>query len=77
MITVQPGSAKTIVKWAWLPKRIGNTLIWLEQYEQLFVYEEREVNAIIGNSMATFNVRSWTLVDQRMVKWQRTTGITG
>jgi hypothetical protein len=70
------GSVKTIVKRAWLPKRVANVRIWLEQYEELYVYEERNIESnIITNDgkKAVFIVGNWVKVSEKLIKWAITT----
>jgi len=65
------GSLKTIVRRAWLPKRVNNIRIWFEQYEELYVYEERviESNIKVENKTVSFTVGQWVKVSEKLIKW--------
>lgn len=66
------GDVKTIVKRAWLPTKVANVRIWLEQYEELYVYEERSIESnIITNDgkKAVFIVGNWVKVSEKLIKW--------
>lgn len=70
------GDAKTIVKRAWLPKVVANTMIWLEQYEELYIYEERKIESNIvlpDNKKVSFMVGNWVKVSEKLIKWVITT----
>lgn len=71
-ITPKAGDVKTIVKRAWLPKTVANVRIWLEQYEELYVYEERKIESNIelpDNKRAVFIVGNWVKVSEKLIKW--------
>jgi len=74
---IQPenGAVKTLVKYAWLPKRVANTLIWFEQYEELYVYQEKDIqsNIVINDKAAKFTVGEWIKVSEKLIKWVDTT----
>ena len=70
--TTQPnppknGDTKTVTKRAWWPHRIGEVVIWLEQYSILYVYEERLIPITQGNAA---KVGGWLKVTEKPVKWQ-------
>lgn len=71
-ITPSNGSVKTIVKRAWLPKRVANVRIWLEQYEELYVYEQRNIESnitTIDGKKAVFIIGNWVKVSEKIIKW--------
>lgn len=75
-IEPKSGDVKIIVKRAWLPKVVANTRIWLEQYEELYVYEERKIESKIvlpDNKRASFIVGNWVKVSEKLIKWVITT----
>lgn len=63
------GDTRTRVRFAWLPKRIGEATYWLCQYEELYAYEVRNVAGIVGDTAASFPVGAWVLVSAKPVKW--------
>lgn len=69
------GDVKTIVKRAWFPKIVANTRIWLELYEELYVYEQRQIesNIIHEDKKAVFMVGNWIKVSEKLIKWVITT----
>lgn len=69
------GDVKTIVKRAWLPKVVANTRIWFEQYEELYVFEERQIesNILHEGKKAVFIVGNWNKVSEKLIKWAITT----
>jgi len=70
-IAPEKGSVKTIVRFAWLPKTVNNILILFEQYEELYVYEERviESNIKVENKTVSFTVGQWVKVSEKLIKW--------
>jgi hypothetical protein len=66
------GSVKTVVKRAWLPTKVANVRIWLEQYEELYVYEQRNIESNITTNdgkKAVFIVGNWVKVSEKLIKW--------
>lgn len=64
------GDIKTVAKYAWLPKIINGAKIWLEQYEELFVYKITEIPANIEGKTVKYSVGEWIKVTSRIIKWQ-------
>lgn len=46
------GDVRRVIKFAWLPKRIGDTLIWLETYVAYQRYDDPDL-AILGLGWTT------------------------
>lgn len=63
----QPGQHRLFRKFAWLPKRIGGDVAWLEFYEVLQAYLVDRVVLQIQDKPATFTVGKWTDVSTRII----------
>lgn len=46
------GDVRRVIKFAWIPKRIGDTLIWLEPYVACQRYDDPDL-AILGLGWTT------------------------
>lgn len=73
--TTQPplpkqGDTKIVVRRAWLPHQIGTVVIWLGQYETLYVWNETAVIGKIGDQTATMIAGQWLKVSEKLIKWQ-------
>lgn len=52
-------TTKTVRRFAFLPKRIGNYIIWLEYYKDLYNYE-RSVNVeLVNNKLEETETFTW------------------
>jgi len=74
-ITPKDGDLKTEVRRAWIPKKVAGCLVWLIQYEYLFVYQSNDVKAIIEGKEVIFKVGQWIKVSEALIKWQTTSVI--
>ena len=51
---------KTLIKFAYFPQRIENTIVWLEKYECTYVYKYNYVNYYF----------SWLITDKKLINKQ-------
>lgn len=45
-------------------------MVWLGQYEALYVWDEKTIMALIENEKATVIVGNWLKVSEKLIKWQ-------
>lgn len=62
------GDSKEVVRFAWLPKRIGNTVIWLESYRTLYAWIEAKYVIPLDGQEMSFTYGEWKIVSQQPVK---------
>ena len=65
--TPAANTAKSVIRFAWLPHRIEDKIMWLERYEVLYVREERELIASIAGNPMKFIIANWTKVSERAI----------
>lgn len=72
-VTEQPtpkaGDTRQVTHYAWMPKRLGGVKIWLSQWVELQVWEERIVPVAQGGDMVGVKVGQWVTLTQKPVKW--------
>jgi len=71
---VAPKHGDTMVKVrrAWWPHCIGDVTIWLEQYETLYMYENRAVSVIVAPGVEkVFEIGGWIKITEILVKWRK------
>lgn len=71
------GDLRVVTKFAWFTKRIGNNVIWLEGYEQLWRYEYVPTLMRSGNVIGpTISCPGWKMIGERVPSvghtWQLT-----
>jgi len=69
-ITPKHGDTRTRVIRPLL-KRVNDSWVFLSQIEQLWVYEARQVLAVIEGKQKVFEIGEWVKVTEIVVKWQR------
>lgn len=57
------GTTKRVLKFAWTPVLAENTLVWLEDYYQVYEYRKCHVRGFLG-SLWDFN---WVKVDRELI----------
>lgn len=66
--TIQPkyqeGATRSILRFAWLPHRIGDKKVWLERYEVLYVWCVEKVKGEIEGKAVEFIVGNWKKVSE-------------
>ena len=61
------GDFRTELRFAWMPRAIGSTRIWLERYEVAYVYVISQVTGIIEGKEVKFDVGEWVKVSERIM----------
>lgn len=69
--TPKQGDTKTTVHYAWFPRRIGDNIIWLTQYERLMAWQITQVHALVGTEIKLFEIGKWVKATEIVVKWTR------
>jgi len=64
------GDTRTVTRFAWLPKRLDNCIVWLTQYEMLQVWHEIGLIATAPDGNASFFTGQWVTVGKKPVRWQ-------
>jgi len=59
------GDLKTVNKYAYFPKRIGDKLIWLHKYQEL--YEYREYETMLYRTTIMVTCHKWCLIDTKII----------
>lgn len=65
--TYEVGTTKSEIKFAWMPHRIKDILVWLERYEVLYVYVRKDYPAIIDGNAGQFTTNEWVKVSERRI----------
>ena len=63
----EAGSVRLRRKFAWLPKRVADTWVWMEFYEILQAWLVTPVVLPIKGKPTTFTLSKWTDVDTRLI----------
>lgn len=61
------GQSRSVTRFAWWPIRIGGAMYWLEQYQELYVWETHEV--VAADRSMQFQAGRWTLVSIKPTTW--------
>lgn len=64
----QPGDYKIEYRFAFWPKKIGNQIIWLEKYRQIFEYKKADRRIILMSSIIELrNYPAWELILEQVI----------
>jgi hypothetical protein len=61
------GDSKSSLHFAFLPHVIGNTRVWMERYEVLYIWQESKITGIVEGKAAEFTVGEWVKVSERVI----------
>lgn len=62
------GSIHSVIRFAWIPKHVGDFVIWLQRYETVYTYTLQQVKAEVSTAEAReFNIYSWTKLLDREI----------
>lgn len=59
------GSIKTEIRFAWFPKRVGETYVWLHRYEVSYIYQVNKVLGVMNAKPVEVLVKQWFKVEER------------
>lgn len=63
---INAGATRITSVFAWLPVYISGTMVWLEFYEILQVYNISDQKVIIEEKETTFVLRKWINLSKRL-----------
>lgn len=62
----QPGTLRTIRRFAYFPRRIKEWKIWLMWYDELWIYRMDQIPGIANGENKTVIKKYWDKVDERL-----------
>lgn len=65
--TPKPGDSKSTLPFAYLPKTVGDSRVWLERYEVLWVWEERKLIGNVEGQAIEFTCGHWIRVKEKLI----------
>lgn len=61
------GTIKTVIRFAWWPVRIDNIKVWLQRYEDVYVWHQQDIDGKMGNEIMEFHLFNWLKVSRRVI----------
>jgi len=61
------GDTKTVSHFAWLPKRVGNNIVWLGEYEYLYAWIITTRLILIDDKTVEFKYGDWEKISERVI----------
>jgi len=61
------GTTKSVIRFAFLPHRIGDKIVWLERYEVLYIWAVERVKGEEGGNQMEFTIVNWKKVSEAVI----------
>lgn len=61
------GDTKTVSHFAWLPKRVSDSMVWLGEYQYLYVWIVTTRLVIIEGKTIEFVYGNWEKISERVL----------
>lgn len=54
------GSIHSVIRFAWIPKRISDQIIWLSRYETVYAFTMQQIKAEVSpTEIREFDIYNW------------------
>ncbi|HEY8969727.1 MAG TPA: hypothetical protein VIM64_11560 [Puia sp.] len=61
------GTLKSVRRFAWWPADIGSFKVWMEHYEELYVFRIEVIGGIVNGEPVKVIKKFWDKVEQRII----------